>query len=181
LASIDDDEPAHRLRKGYYAMHWQARLPAQGQMAALHGAGQGMGGGWDAAVADHELRRIGGGYAAAGRAKEAVAGRPAMKTLRRVRNRQGRCYELAFKIMLNEPGAERFTLIHGRLTRVWDGAYRHAWIETGNGGVYDPVLDKTMPMDEYVRLVGPVVERRYTRVEMCCEVGTAKHTGPWHY
>jgi hypothetical protein len=40
-----------------------------------------------------------------------------MKTLKRVRKTGGRCYELAGKIMLNEPGAERFTLVHGRLDR----------------------------------------------------------------
>ncbi len=46
-----------------------------------------------------------------------------MKSLSRVRKRKGRCYELAFKVMLKEPGAEQFTLIHGRLTRALDGAY----------------------------------------------------------
>jgi hypothetical protein len=33
----------------------------------------------------------------------------AMKTTCLVRNREGLCYELAGKVMLDEPGAERFT------------------------------------------------------------------------
>jgi hypothetical protein len=36
-----------------------------------------------------------------------------MKTLQRIRKRQGRCYELAGRVMLNEDGSETFTLVHG--------------------------------------------------------------------
>ena len=48
-----------------------------------------------------------------------------MKTLRRVRKRQHRCYELAFFVMHEEPGAEKFKFVHGRIVvgAVWLGLF----------------------------------------------------------
>lgn len=102
-----------------------------------------------------------------------------MKSLRRVRKRHGRCYELALKIMSREPGAERFALVHGYIGhRMPIG---HAWIETGDGRVYDPVDDRYLPAAEYAASQGAVVERRYTRTEaMRMMVERDGHCGPWH-
>jgi hypothetical protein len=65
-----------------------------------------------------------------------------MQALKRVRKRKGRCYELALKVMLDEPGAKCFTLVHGRV-RGPDGRLTgRAWILVDGGRVYDPVLDR---------------------------------------
>jgi hypothetical protein len=53
-----------------------------------------------------------------------------MKTLKRIRNRQGRCYELAGRVMLYEEGSEAFTLVHGTIENGFAGRFiEHAWIE----------------------------------------------------
>jgi hypothetical protein len=104
-----------------------------------------------------------------------------MRTLRRVRKRQHRCYELALYVMHEESGAEKFTLVHGRIIvgAVWLG---HAWIETGNGEVYDPVEDRYTPASEY----SGVAEYRYSRQEAVKLFMHARRSkgpylfGPWH-
>jgi hypothetical protein len=54
-----------------------------------------------------------------------------MKSLARFRKRQGRCYELAFLVMLRESAAEQFTLVHGHVKPVPDinQSIDHAWME----------------------------------------------------
>jgi hypothetical protein len=90
-----------------------------------------------------------------------------MESLKRVRKRQKRCYELAWRAMDEEPGAEKFTLCHGigpRHLRV-----PHAWIETGDGRVYDPVDNAYTPIEDYTG----VAEHRYSHREAlrlgCCQ------------
>jgi hypothetical protein len=67
-----------------------------------------------------------------------------MESLKRIPKRSRRCYELAAIVMMCEPGAERFTLVHGRTgLRGGDIPLRkHAWIELNDGQIYDPVLDQ---------------------------------------
>ena len=98
-----------------------------------------------------------------------------METLKRIRKRQGRCYELAYRAMLYETGAEKFTLVHGTI-RDWIG---HAWIELGDGRVYDPVLNTYFLAVEYIAAMRAVAERRYNHIEA---MRMAKHgnSGPWH-
>ena len=106
-----------------------------------------------------------------------------MKTLRRVRYRRGRCYELALKIMLYEPGAERFTLVHGRISQLkGDDDYMidHAWVELEDGTIYDPVRDKCVPADVYVSLWSAEAERRYSREDTMRVTAATGHSGPWH-
>jgi hypothetical protein len=105
---------------------------------------------------------------------------PAMKCLKRIRKRLGRCYELAFKVMLDEPGAETFALVHGYV-HMHGHALGHAWIETGDGRVYDTGLDRYMPRDEYAAERGAVIERRYTRMKAVqLAADTGNYGGPWH-
>jgi hypothetical protein len=99
-----------------------------------------------------------------------------MRSLRRVRKRRGRCYELAFRVMHEEPGAERFVLVHG----VVGGRLGHAWIELDDGTVYDPVLDQRVPVDEYTTMFHAVAERRYTRAEALENMLKNNKHGPWH-
>jgi hypothetical protein len=101
-----------------------------------------------------------------------------MKTKRRVRNRQGRCYELAYDVMLFEPGAERFTLVHGWMRRLTDWI-AHAWIETGAGTVYEPVGNRYYTDAEFAARM-PVVERRYSKAEAVRLSLETHHSGPWH-
>jgi hypothetical protein len=97
-----------------------------------------------------------------------------VKSLKRIRNRAKRCYELAFKVMLEEPGAEKFTLVHGRRYRL---GIPHAWIETGDGRIYDVVDDHYYRPDEYPCSI----ERRYTQAEARLAMLESWHSGPWHY
>jgi hypothetical protein len=109
-----------------------------------------------------------------------------MKSLRRVRSRKARCFELAFKAMMNEPGAEKFTLVHGYVHTPAPGVFNaHAWIETDDGRVYDATLDVYMPVEQYVVRYGAVIERRYTREEaakMALDRDRVSFcfSGPWH-
>jgi hypothetical protein len=100
-----------------------------------------------------------------------------MKSLARVRKRNGRCYELAFRVMLDEPGADGFTLIHGRVGPAMIG---HAWIDLNDGRVYDPVRDSYVQGEGYAAFMGgAVVEQRYTKHEAMQASLDARHYGPW--
>jgi hypothetical protein len=104
-----------------------------------------------------------------------------MKTLNRIRNRQGRCYELAGLAMLIEEGSEAFTLVHGILDLSFLGlssAYAHAWIELPDGRVYDPNMHSYMPKAEYYSRYKPRRCQRYTRLEMA-KLAVRHHWGPW--
>lgn len=98
----------------------------------------------------------------------------------RARKRDGRCYELALKHMLHEPDAERWTLVHGRVWRGIPGELiDHAWIETDDGQVYDPVKNAYMPRRQYHSMRRAVDVRRYTKQEAMALCAEAKHFGPW--
>ena len=70
--------------------------------------------------------------------------------------------------MLDEPGADKFRLVHGVV-----GGIRHAWIEMPDGQIYDPV-NNNMPRHWYV------AEKRYTRKQMARAMLKHNHHGPWH-
>lgn len=110
----------------------------------------------------------------------------AMKSLKRIRTRHKRCYELAFKIMLEEPGAERFTLVHGRTSLTHDPNdewphREHAWIELEDGKIYDVVLDRYFSnIAEYAADHGRVeIDDRYTQKQAMRLMLKSKHVGPW--
>ena len=85
--------------------------------------------------------------------------------------------------MIKEPGADRFTLVHGSILRPSqtenDMRVRHAWIELNDGRIYDPVEDSYEPADQYMAKNRAVVEHRYSRSEAVRIVLEAKHYGPW--
>src|SRR5262245_299665 len=106
-----------------------------------------------------------------------------MQSLRRVRKRQGRCFELAFKIMFEEPGAERFTLIHGGVCfqhPASENMVAHAWVELGDGRIFDPVLNEYMSRSAYTAKMHAVIERQYNRLQAIKLMAETRHTGPWH-
>jgi hypothetical protein len=102
-----------------------------------------------------------------------------MQALKRIRKRKGRCYELALKVMLDEPGADNFTLVHGRVRAPDDSSTGHAWIVDG-GRVYDPVLDRYFDPAVYAdtyRATGAVGYTKDEAARLAMEQG---HYGPWH-
>ena len=103
-----------------------------------------------------------------------------MKSLRRIHNRDGRCYELSFKVMAEEPGAENFTLVHGTVRFRENGFdIDHAWIEVGDGRIYDPTLDCYVTPVEF-KTRRPTVQQRYLRTEMLKLADETRHFGPWN-
>jgi hypothetical protein len=99
-----------------------------------------------------------------------------MKSLARIRKRQGRCYELAARVMMDEVGADQFTLVHGYCHTRFFG---HAWIELGDGRVFDPVLDVTWSADEYAKRLGAEAEHRYSQMEFAKLMSATRVYGPW--
>jgi hypothetical protein len=96
--------------------------------------------------------------------------------LRRIRKRQGRCYELANRVVFKETG---WRLIHGRLhASVPVVPYEHAWLER-DGNFYDPVLDKWFDAAEYVTTFGAVIDRSYSAKEAAHALLEHNHHGPW--
>jgi hypothetical protein len=101
-----------------------------------------------------------------------------MKSLERVRKREGRCYELAWRVMCDEPGADHFTLVHGCAGPNLIG---HAWIDLNDGHVYDPVRNEYVLAADYAAFMGgAVTDHRYTRLEAMTVSAAAGHYGPWH-
>jgi hypothetical protein len=84
--------------------------------------------------------------------------------------------------MFKEPGADRFTLVHGSIVRPGrDMRVRHAWIELSedDGRIYDPVEDSYEPADQYMATNRALVEHRYSRSEAIRIFLEANHYGPW--
>ena len=102
-----------------------------------------------------------------------------MKSLARIRKRDGRWYELTLTAMLLEPDADRWTLVHGRVWRGLPELIDNAWIELDDGRVYDPVKNVYMPGGQYRSMRRAVGVRRYTKqqaMDLCARTG---HYGPW--
>jgi hypothetical protein len=100
---------------------------------------------------------------------------------RRYRNRHGRCYELAWRTLMDLEDDTTATLVHGSVTQ-WKGfgdRIGHAWLEAG-GEVYDPVANEVVSMAQYTAERSPMVERRYARLEAAHNAVTLDHYGPWH-
>jgi len=106
-----------------------------------------------------------------------------------VPRRHCRCYELAYKAMLDArdgvadfiapaSAAERLTLVHG-LFHHHRQRIPHAWIETPDGHVFDVVTDQRTPLDEYYARMGATIERRYSPKEAARLMLGHGHFGPW--
>jgi len=92
---------------------------------------------------------------------------PPKPFLVRARKREGRCYELAFKGIL-QAGAERFLLVHGTGLGREGQRIGHAWL-----------LDRWLDAAEYAELVEAVESRRYTAREAAHAALAEDHSGPW--
>src|SRR5262249_23098043 len=103
-----------------------------------------------------------------------------MKSLARIRKRQGRAYELAFKVMLDESEADQWTLVHGILVNPKNGVRMdHAWIDLNDGRVYDTTLDRYVPTVWYMARYQVEVDHRYSCEEMSRLLSVSHNSGPW--
>src|SRR5262249_4913521 len=84
---------------------------------------------------------------------------------------------LAFRVMLDEEGSEKFKLVHGYARNTIDSPYfTHAWIELSSSEIYDPVLDKYIMVPHW--RYRPV--RRYSKKQaMKLAVKHNFSRGPW--
>lgn len=105
--------------------------------------------------------------------------------MKRIRKRNGRCYELAYcgLMQANDKGATgKFVLVHGEVNGPPDLAPRtgHAWLEyIGAPFVYDAVKDKTIPMIDYYRTMKPTNITKYALIEAAQMAVKTSHYGPW--
>jgi hypothetical protein len=110
-----------------------------------------------------------------------------MRSLRRIRNRIGRCYELCGRVMINEPDAKRYMLVHGRITPPspsilgFEGRMFHAWIELPDGRVYDAVYDQYYSKDDYRNQFQAVPIAVYRGARRAARMMVRhNHYGPWY-
>ena len=97
--------------------------------------------------------------------------------IKRIRKREGRCYELAMRGCLQAPEWE---LVHGECNgHPGAGTIGHAWLEF-DGEAYCPVLDKTMPIGDFLRMLGAQVHARYMLEDAICLMLRSGHYGPWN-
>jgi hypothetical protein len=99
-----------------------------------------------------------------------------VQSLKYYRKRQGRCFELAGIAMMEEPGAEKFTLVHG----IIHGWIAHAWITLPDGRVYDPCAHAYFSASDYAEKYEAVPEVTYTQKEMFEAMSHARYWGAWH-
>lgn len=96
--------------------------------------------------------------------------------IKRIRKREGRCYELAMRGCLQAPEWE---LVHGECnSRAGSGKIGHAWLEF-DGEAYCPVLDTAMPTGEFLRTLGARSHARYPSEEAAVLLLRSGHYGPW--
>jgi len=95
--------------------------------------------------------------------------------LKRIRCRDGRCYELCLKAILGLDWDSGVTLVHG--TVAGNG---HAWLTLENGNVYCAIQDQDYSPTAYAQIAHAIVERTYTAREAADALCTTGHCGPWH-
>lgn len=93
----------------------------------------------------------------------------------RIRQREGRCYELACRGALE---AGDWELVHGTVRHVSGEPMGHAWLER-EGEVYDPVLDRTFPQVLYRQEYCASTDARFTQKEALGLLLEQGHYGPW--
>lgn len=93
------------------------------------------------------------------------------------RDREGRCYELAWKYQANDHRFVSWDLVHGEI--VEDGlVLGHAWLVFGQQ-VYDPILDQEFSAADYLAKFKAKPIRRYARVDALRIGPQHLHFGPW--
>lgn len=99
--------------------------------------------------------------------------KPVPKSVARVRNSRGRCYELAWRVMI-EDGNMHWQLAHGNINGL-----PHAWVVCQDDAtIYDPTANAWFSLAGY--LPGAVVEHTYNQLECAKLAVETGHLGPWH-
>lgn len=93
----------------------------------------------------------------------------------RLRQREGRCYELALRGCLQAP---EWDLVHGECNGDNGTRIGHAWLEF-DGEAYCPVLDVCTPIQVFEKQLGAVPHARYTAQDALIMKLRHRHMGPW--
>ena len=91
--------------------------------------------------------------------------------------RQGRCFELASRGLLDEHDGGGWRLVHGTVD---SRGHRidHAWLVRGDE-VYDPVLNRVFSVTEYEVRYEAQAAREYERIDALALGAGTGHSGPW--
>jgi hypothetical protein len=96
----------------------------------------------------------------------------------RPRTREGRCYELAWKYLIQDERFANWILVHGQ-GRGPDGQrIGHAWLEF-EGQSYDATLDQFFDTTVYQMKFATGIGRKFTAREAAIIASQAGHFGPW--
>jgi hypothetical protein len=97
----------------------------------------------------------------------------------RQRDRQGRCFELAWKHQ-RCPLFFGWTLVHGTvISRIGDGnRIAHAWLQL-EGTIYDPVFDRMFDRDNYTAEYQAEPITQYSPEAAIRAALAHAHFGPW--
>ena len=93
------------------------------------------------------------------------------------RNRQSRCFELAWGYLCDSREDIGWALVHGEVDSAL-GRMGHAWLELGDT-VYDAVLDELFPTADYRLMFTALEIARYSREEAAQHAVSSVHSGPW--
>jgi hypothetical protein len=97
----------------------------------------------------------------------------------RFRHRKGRCYEIAYRTLVNGDMPGTWHLMHGTGLNPHGGErIGHAWLENETHA-FDPVLNATQEKAGYHVLYHVVVVARFDLLQACENVIAHKHYGPW--
>ena len=98
------------------------------------------------------------------------------------RNRQGRCYELAWRYLIeDERYSHGWKLVQGEVQRATDGfRFGHAWLISDDGSsIYDPCLDKLFAAANYNSTFNTSVNLKCTPRQAAELSLSDSHFGPW--
>lgn len=99
--------------------------------------------------------------------------------IRRYRNRQGRCFELAGNCLMDSDESSDWRLVHGEIDNLNSSRrMTHAWLRRGDL-VYDPVLNEFHHEPRYARAHNAVARATFSKSETAKMVLSQRHWGPW--
>ncbi len=96
----------------------------------------------------------------------------------RARKRDGRCYELAAKSLLELPADTPWRLVHGTVIGSDGERFGHAWLESERE-VFDPVINTTLPAVIYRARFRAEGGTSYSFDEAARRVLAGGLWGPW--
>jgi hypothetical protein len=95
---------------------------------------------------------------------------------KRVKKRDGRCFELALREIMYNEEFSAWKLVHGVTCPPHD--LSHAWLES-DAEAWDPNRNEFFTKQAYHELIKPKCFVAYSMEEACREVVKNGHSGPW--